>query len=118
MVYREHNLKARLNAYTAFAEPRSIDRIELISTEGAVATHRIFFSDGTYYDFQSLQGEALDNIITKDSYLEFPVVGKVGVVYVDATENSIYRWDNTKLKYYCTGRDYKEIEVINGGTLR
>lgn len=57
------------------------------------------------------------DIITKDSYLEFPVVGKVDALYVDATENSIYRWDNTNLKYYCIGRDYKEIEVIKGGTL-
>ena len=57
------------------------------------------------------------DIITKDSYLEFPTVGKVDALYVDSTENSIYRWDDTNLKYYCIGRDYKEIEVINGGTL-
>ncbi len=57
------------------------------------------------------------DIITKDSYLEFPTVGKVDALYVDAAENSIYRWDDTNLKYYCIGRDYKEIEVIRGGTL-
>jgi len=57
------------------------------------------------------------DIITKDSYLEFPTVGKVDALYVDAAENSIYRWDDTNLKYYCIGRDYKEIEVIKGGTL-
>jgi hypothetical protein len=56
-------------------------------------------------------------IITKDSYLEFPTVGKVDALYVDSTENAMYRWDDVKLKYYCIGRDYKEIEFINGGTL-
>lgn len=48
---------------------------------------------------------------------ELPTVGESDAVYFITEENATYRWDEVNLKYYCCGRDYSEIEVINGGDL-
>ena len=54
----------------------------------------------------AVQVEALANL---------PNVGSENTVYFVKDENATYRWDEAGLKYYCTGRDYQEIKVINGG---
>ena len=54
----------------------------------------------------AVQVEALANL---------PNVGSENTVYFVKNENATYRWDEAGLKYYCTGRDYREIKVINGG---
>lgn len=54
----------------------------------------------------AVQVEALANL---------PNVGSENTVYFVKNENATYRWDDAGLKYYCTGRDYQEIKVINGG---
>lgn len=46
---------------------------------------------------------------------EFPNIGSAVYLYIDTSENKIYRWDNELKKYYCTGSDYNDITVINGG---
>lgn len=56
------------------------------------------------------------HIIFEKSYLNFPTIGDEKQIYIDTTENSTYRWDDASLKYYCIGRDYKQIEIINGGS--
>lgn len=48
---------------------------------------------------------------------ELPTVGDENKIYIAVEENSIYRWDDKDLLYYCIGRDYNEIEFINGGNL-
>ena len=48
---------------------------------------------------------------------DLPTVGESDAVYFVTEENATYRWDEANLKYYCCGRDYSEIEVINGGEL-
>ena len=50
-----------------------------------------------------------------ESIGNLPNVGSEGTVYFVKDENATYRWDEAGLKYYCTGRDYQEIKVINGG---
>ena len=50
-----------------------------------------------------------------ESKTNLPNVGSEGIVYFVKDENATYRWDDAGLKYYCTGRDYQEIKVINGG---
>lgn len=55
-------------------------------------------------------------VITKNTYLEFPSVGKESAIYVDKTENQFYRWDSENLTYKKMGSDYHDIKVINGGT--
>ena len=49
------------------------------------------------------------------SYLDFPLVGNSNDVYVDTSANAIYRWNNEELHYYCIGRDYQDIDIIDGG---
>lgn len=55
----------------------------------------------------AVQVEALGNL---------PNVGSEGNVYFVKNENATYRWDDTTKTYYCVGRDYQEIKVINGGS--
>nr|DAW16599.1 MAG TPA: hypothetical protein [Caudoviricetes sp.] len=46
---------------------------------------------------------------------DFPVVGDENKVYIARDENAVYRYNADDLYYYCIGRDYAEIEFINGG---
>lgn len=57
-----------------------------------------------------------DNIVQKQNYLLFPSIGNAKSLYIDIDNNSAYRWDVSKMKYYCVSRDYKNIEIISGGT--
>lgn len=52
-------------------------------------------------------------IETADSYLHFPVVGNVNHIYIDTTDNATYRWNQDDLHYYCIGRDWENIDLIN-----
>ena len=54
-------------------------------------------------------------VYLSDTYLDFPSVGNAHQIYIDTGDNAIYRWDGTETKYFCTGRDYNEIQIINGG---
>lgn len=50
------------------------------------------------------------------SKANLPNIGSENTIYIVKDENAVYRWDDTNLLYYCVGRDYNEIKVINGGT--
>lgn len=54
-------------------------------------------------------------VYISDSYLDFPSVGNIKQIYVDTGNNATYRWDAIATKYFCVGRDYNEIQIINGG---
>lgn len=54
-------------------------------------------------------------VIRKSSYLEFPTIGNSSNLYIDTTNQVIYRWDNVDLKYYKDSQDYNDISLINGG---
>lgn len=54
-------------------------------------------------------------VYLSETYLDFPSVGGIDTLYIDAGDNAIYRWDDTLSKYFCIGRDYKEIQIINCG---
>ena len=56
-----------------------------------------------------------DVIKTCGSHLEFPSVGAVNCIYIATSEEKIYRFSPSDLKYYCVGSDYSNIGVINGG---
>lgn len=57
-----------------------------------------------------------ENIIQKQSYLLFSSVGDPNLLYIDIGNNSAYRWDEIKLKYFCIGSNYADIDIISGGT--
>lgn len=50
-----------------------------------------------------------------ETIYEFPNIGHPKVLYIARSENAIYRWDDEVGKYFCVGRDYKNIESIEGG---
>lgn len=77
-----------------------------------------------YYNFpfpihaniQDIKGDKGDSgAESYSSFAEFPTVGDPYRIYIDEGDNCVYRFDAEKLKYYCVGRDYTKIEVINGG---
>lgn len=47
--------------------------------------------------------------------LEFPSIGSERLIYIDLSENSLWRFDAENLRYVCVGRDYSNLETINGG---
>lgn len=53
--------------------------------------------------------------VTVESRYELPTIGNSDYVYMVIDENAVYRWDDNNLMYFCVGRDYAEINVINGG---
>lgn len=64
-------------------------------------------------------GSGNTSLVQKPSYLEFPNVGNETDLYIDTTNNTIYRWDRKKTKYYMVGASidtvYDNIEIIYGG---
>ena len=66
-------------------------------------------------DVESLKGQvASGNVVTKNTYEELPNVGSENSIYIVKAENATYRW--TGEKYEAVGRDYKELNLIDGGT--
>lgn len=59
--------------------------------------------------------QVLEVVSQYQSIYDFPSVGNKNKIYIDKSTNSIYRWDDEAVKYYCVGSDYNSIEVINGG---
>ena len=57
-----------------------------------------------------------DAVVQVQTKFELPTVGDPQLVYFVIGENAVYRWDAEKLLYFCSGRDYEEIDLINGGT--
>lgn len=54
-------------------------------------------------------------IIPVDTRALLPSVGNTSSGYYIRDEKALYAWDDKKLKYYCIGRDYENIKIINGG---
>lgn len=57
-----------------------------------------------------------DAVVRVNNRLDLPTVGNSQNIYFVIDENAVYRWDEEKLLYFCVGRDYEEISLINGGT--
>ena len=45
---------------------------------------------------------------------EFPSIGKVDMLYIALDEKAVYIFDGEQNVYHCIGRDYREIEIIQG----
>lgn len=56
-----------------------------------------------------------DSVFQFDTKFSFPTIGKLKALYISQEENAAYRWNDEDLHYYCVGRDYLEIKLINGG---
>lgn len=45
---------------------------------------------------------------------EFPNIGKADMLYIALDEKAVYIFDGEQNVYHCIGRDYREIEIIQG----
>ena len=45
---------------------------------------------------------------------EFPSIGRSDMLYIALDEKAVYIFDGEKNVYHCIGRDYREIEIIQG----
>lgn len=57
-------------------------------------------------------------LVVADNIYEFPTIGSEETLYCSLAENAVYRWSAEVRHYICVGRDYSEIEIINGGILQ
>lgn len=75
-------------------------------------THILWRYEGEWIQITTQPAEI---VYLSDTYLNFPPVGNTHQIYIDTDDNAIYRWNGTATKYFCVGRDYNEIQIINGG---
>lgn len=45
---------------------------------------------------------------------EFPSIGKADMLYIALDEKAVYIFDGEQNIYRCVGRNYEEIEIIQG----
>lgn len=48
------------------------------------------------------------------NHYEFPAIGEPNKLYIAKDESAIYRFNDTNNTYVCIGRDYTNIEIIQG----
>ena len=66
---------------------------------------------------RGIQGPSGPKIVNAQTIYDFPTVGDDGVVYCCIGENAVYRWSPDLGHYVCVGRDYTEVQIINGGVI-
>lgn len=55
-----------------------------------------------------------DSVVLEfESFLNFPTTGKQNTLYIDTTNNKIYRWDDDNVKFYTVGSNYEDISFID-----
>ena len=59
--------------------------------------------------------ETSSSVVEVKTKGELPNFGNSNNLYYIKDENAIYKWDSQLNKYSCCGRDYNEIDTINGG---
>ena len=66
---------------------------------------------------ETLKTKTYESVVTVNTFVELPSIGKDNIVYIVVEENAMYRWANIEgsTHWYCVGRDYKEIQKICGG---
>lgn len=104
----------------AFAYPSQIGRrwapIIKEAEDNNVSSYRLIIrTNEGKFTTPNLMAPVLDAISQYDSKYEFPNVGDSHILYVDQSENKVYRWDNSALKYFCVGADYNDVDIIYGG---
>ena len=75
---------------------------------------------GGIADFSDRFDELEEKIDTKIQTYGYksalPTKGEANVMYIVTDENAQYRWSEASSQYYCVGRDYNEISIIDGGS--
>lgn len=107
---REQHIESKLNNEESVAS--TIDSFVEVSKE-----YKGKNTDSIELVVDNETNEIYANIlqIQYNSKLEFPSVGSEKLIYIDLSENSLWRFDEKKLQYICVGRDYTQLETISGG---
>lgn len=78
-------------------------------------TNRLKIGDGkTRWNKLPYQHEGA--VLTRNTHLDFPSVGKSAVIYKAYNEKALYQWNDTLSNYEkLQGNENSDIEIINGG---
>lgn len=96
----------------------SPDRSKVIEVRmGTDPENKQKFSDGLLLGNQDQPDICVKQYPSK---ISFPTLGNENQIYIDQSTNTIYRWDDTDLKYYeCSSSSgdssWKNIDIIDGG---
>ena len=90
------------------ASPTTYDK--LIDYDGL----RVYHNEILKLFEKAQQEESTPELHFASSYLDFPAVGEDNHLYIDTSENKIYRYKSSVLHYVIVGSDYNEIEIIDG----
>lgn len=112
----------------------TIQQGNLTAPDGSTLSHRLYFdfvtrigidgkdgitphigSDGNWWIGNKNTNIPTEGMRRFKTHQNFPNVGNPNILYLDITENKLYRWDEAKLFYYVIGKHYDEIEIIHGG---
>ena len=66
---------------------------------------------------QFLNSSLTPSVINKTSSAAFPETGSESCLYVDMSENKVYRWDNELNTYIVVGTNYDNMNIVDGGEL-
>lgn len=72
-------------------------------------------------DIEHSDGRSLDKVIEDieskvqeyESSSAFPVTGKPNTIYIDKSEDKMYRWDDEGVKYYELANPLENIQTID-----
>ena len=59
------------------------------------------------------KAQGVRELVFKNRF-EFPNIGKADMLYIAVDEKAVYIFDGELNVYHCVGRDYEEIEMIQG----
>lgn len=84
----------------------------------APITNRLYLCQGKLWLYNGdwiCINQGTQFVVSVSTISEFPNVGNEACVYIATSENRAYRWDDTAVKYYCVGSDWRDIQMITGG---
>lgn len=75
-----------------------------------------FLDSINYVDMEELIKKFDNRVQTYPILSNFPTTGEENTLYIDTSTNTIYRWDDTDIKYYRLGTDSggMNIQFIDG----
>lgn len=113
----------------------TIQQGNLTAADGRKLSHRLYFDFASRIGIDGKDGRTphiglngnwwigeLDTGISTAAYLryptyhDFPNIGLPNMLYLDETENKLYRWEDQKMRYHVIGKHYDRIAIIDGGT--
>ena len=87
--------------------------IKGIISSGAKISGNINGSGNVSGQIGKAQSVYVRELVFKNRF-EFPNIGKADMLYIALDEKAVYIFDGEQNIYRCVGRNYEEIEIIQG----